>query len=295
MNELLQQCPICQSAHFDFFKEIPDYFLSKEHFQLVKCTRCGLVFIQNRPDKNSIGKYYESVNYISHTDSHKNLLANIYQLVRQWNVGKKYRMIKRYVPQGSILDIGCGTGDFLNHFLKKNWNVTGIEPSDSAREIANRKNNQQIFEEKKLPSFSNKTFDVVTMWHVLEHVHELNQRVETVHRLLKDDGVFIFSVPIYESWDATHYDTFWAAWDVPRHLYHFSQATIKTLLEKQHFQLLRVIPLPFDSYYISLLSESYKTKKSAPLKALLNGFVSNLNARLKTNNFSSLIFIAHKK
>lgn len=294
MNELLQQCPLCQAKRFEFFKEVPDYFLSKENFQLVKCVHCGLVFIQNRPDKSSIGAYYESEEYISHTDSHKNLFALVYQIVRRWNVAKKYRMIKRYISQGSILDIGCGTGDFLNYFFRKKWNVAGIEPSNSAREIANKKNNHQIFEEEKLNHFADGAFDVISMWHSLEHVHNLNERLSAVHRLLKDDGVFVFSVPIYESWDATHYDSFWAAWDVPRHLYHFSQATVKTLMDRNNFHLLKTIPLPFDSYYISLLSEGYKTKRGSLLRVFLNGFVSNLNARLKTKNFSSLIFIAQK-
>ena len=294
MNELLQQCPLCGSKQFEFFKEIPDHFLSKENFTLVKCADCGFVFIQNRPDKNSIDAYYESSEYISHTDSDKDLVAKIYQFVRRWNVAKKYRMIKRYVPHGSILDIGCGTGDFLNFFREKEWKVAGVEPSNSARAIANKKNNDQIFDESQLEIFDDKSFDVISMWHVLEHVHDLDQRVGAVSRLLKDDGVFVFSVPIYESWDATHYDAFWAAWDVPRHLYHFSQASVKNFLQQNNFRLLKVIPLPFDAYYISLLSEGYKSKKSAYLKALFNGFFSNLKAR-KTDNFSSLIFIVQKK
>ncbi len=294
MEELLQ-CPICHSNQLSQYQQIKDYFLSKEDFTLVRCSHCGFIFVNPRPDKSQIGPYYKAEAYISHSDTKKGLIAKMYQYVRNLNIRNKYKLINKYKKYGKILDIGCGTGDVLAYFSGKGWQVEGVEPDADARKVAINKNHITPHEESDLRNLPDASFDVITMWHVMEHVHNLEERMETIRRLIKPDGVFIFSVPMNDSFDAVHYGKFWAAWDVPRHLYHFTSETAKLLAENHRFKMMQTAPMKFDSYYISLLSEKYKTGKSSFIKAFFVGLKSNLKAQNHKNNYSSLIFVVSPK
>lgn len=293
--ETISKCAVCGSETQKPHQEIKDYFLSREIFQMVRCESCGFLFLNPRPSKDEISKYYKTENYISHSDSKRSLTAKIYQKVRNINIAKKYKLISSIIPKGNILDIGCGTGDVLKYFSEKKWDIFGIEPDNDARKIACEKTNTEIGKESDLLTFSDEKFDVITMWHVLEHVHNIDERMTTIHRIIKPDGIFIFSVPINESWDAQHYSNFWAAYDVPRHLSHFTQDTASLLMSRYCFEILKTIPMKFDSYYISLLSEKYKTGKNKFLKGFINGFKSNCKAKKLNGNFSSLIFVCRIK
>ncbi len=289
----LKKCPACASVNIEKFIETEDFFLSKETFSLSKCRNCQLVFLNPRPDSDELIKYYQSDQYISHHSEGLNPFVALYRYLRERNISYKYNLITKLVKYGSLLDIGCGTGEFLNYFSLKNWQVKGVEPDLDARKHAKAEFGLDVYDENMLNGFNDETFDVVTMWHVLEHVLDVNQRVKTVNKLLKKDGIFVVAVPNYLSWDAAHYNRFWAAYDVPRHLYHFSPNALINLVEKFNFKFLELKPLKLDSYYISLISENYKKGRLPYLNGFINGLKSNIYAK-KKQNYSSVIYFFRK-
>jgi SAM-dependent methyltransferase len=292
--EFLQNCPVCGSEMFDPFITGKDYFLTGESFEIVKCRKCGFRFTNPRPGPTELGKYYESPDYISHSDSRHGLFASVYQKVRKYTLGRKYALIHKYHQKGEILDIGCATGQFLNYMDERGWKVAGIEPDEKARNRAVTEFGLQVFPEKHLDSFKTASFDVITMWHVLEHISDLNSRIEHIKKLLKKDGTFIVAVPNCDAYDAEKYKSHWAGYDLPRHLYHFTKTDMKLLMEKFGFTIVKILPMRFDAFYVSLLSEKYKNGKIRWLPALWSGFWSNLNAGQK-NGHSSLIYVIKLK
>lgn len=290
--EKLNQCPICSSIEQFGFLKIADYFLTKEVFSIAKCNNCGFLFTNPRPSGSEISKYYQSQDYISHNTNNSNLFSKAYSIARNFSLRKKHSLISKLVKPGSILDIGCGTGEFLNFMRGKGWDTIGIEPAENPRNFARNIYSLEVYDEQELDFLSSGHFDVITLWHVLEHVPDLDQRLKQIKRLLSGGGVLLIALPNHESWDADYYKSYWAAWDVPRHLYHFSQQTINLLLDKNEFSLISAIPMKMDAYYISLLSEKYKVGKSSVFKAIYNGYRSNYSAKRNLNNYSSLIYLA---
>lgn len=282
---------MCGYDQFVEFKNVPDYFLTKEEFQIVKCKQCEFLLTNPRPDHANISRYYQSDEYLSHSKSNKGWLAGLYNFVRNISLNRKYKIISQHKSTGRILDIGCGTGEFLNFMKQKEWKVFGIEPAESPRVFARQKFNLDIYEEDELEKLPSHGFDVITLWHVLEHVQDLNHRINQIKRLLVSEGLLIIALPNCESWDAQHYDEFWAAWDMPRHFYHFSKKTISLLVNNHQLKMISVHPMKFDAYYISLLSEKYKKQKMGFIKAIFNGMRSNISANRNDNNYSSLIFL----
>lgn len=267
-----------------------DHTVSGEEFTLIYNDEMSLYKTTPVPEEKNLGKYYDSDAYISHTDSKKGFIDFIYQVVKNYTLSNKVTYINTTNPsKGKLLDIGAGTGDFLLKAKKKGWEVYGVEPN----EIARKKANEKGLELKKDVAFENQKFDVISMWHVLEHVPNLEQQIETLKNLLAENGTLFVAVPNFNSFDAKHYKQYWAAYDVPRHLWHFSREAIKKLFHPKKLFVVKILPMKFDSYYVSLLSEKYKTGKSNFIKALYNGFKSNLNAN-NTGEYSSLIYIIKK-
>lgn len=292
--ELLSHCPVCNSDTFSDFLICKDYFLTQEEFTIVECTSCGFKIVNPRPDSESIGRYYESPDYVSHSSSGGGFLTNIYTRVRKLTHKKKYNLVNKYSEQGNILDIGCASGELLNLFKINNWKSFGIEPNEKARNFAIETFGLDVKPEAEIKNLPDQFFDVIMMWHVLEHVHLLNDRILDLYRLLKPGGTIFIAVPNCNSYDAKYYGKFWAAYDVPRHLYHFTPSTIKILFEKAVFKIEKILPMKFDSYYVSLLSEKYKNKKSKYLAAFFTGLKSNRKARKTENTSSSQIFVVKK-
>lgn len=308
--ETLNSCPICKQGASKPFLACVDYTVSRETFQVVQCGTCGFRFTSPRPDEKEIGKYYQAEEYISHSDTSKGLVNKLYLMVRNYTIGKKVKLINKLQTQSpkskaqrSILDIGCGTGEFLNACQENDWAVTGIEPSEIARKNAKEKFNLSLYKSlQALPMKGTATgseyssgaelFNVVTLWHVLEHVHQLDKTISQINNLLLNEGVLIIAVPNCDSWDARKYGVHWAAWDVPRHLYHFTKKDIETLFKRYGFKLSETLPMKFDSFYVSLLSEKYKTGKPNLIPGFLNGWNSNHAAG--KNGFSSQIYILKK-
>lgn len=298
--EYLNNCPICKSTAFDKHLELTDHFLSKESFVIIKCQACGFRFTNPRPPKNNISKYYKSEQYISHSNKKTDIFSVIYQIARRLNLQSKYNIIKRHVSRTekdslNVLDIGAGTGHFLHFLQKRNWNVFGVEPDANACREAKKQFELNLLPEAALSGLNANSYDVISMWHVLEHVHNLNNRMEEVQNLLKKSGVFILALPNPDSFDAKYYVNLWAAYDVPRHLYHFTKNDVQNLATKHNFSIEKIYTMPLDAFYVSILSEKYRANRLGFFRALLNGIRSNLSYSSKNPNSSSLIYILRTK
>ncbi len=292
MLETVKHCPSCNHAGYNHYISCKDYTVSGETFNIVKCENCQLLFTNPRPVVEDIAGYYKSDEYISHHNKSQSLSDALYKLVRNFTLKAKVNLISKYGKKGSLLDIGCGTGFFLQQAHKSGWKVKGVEPNETARKQA-ISNDIQV--ETDLKEYSGQQFDNITLWHVLEHVYDLNQFIEELKNSLTDDGTIFIAVPNSKSFDAQHYKEDWAAYDLPRHLYHFDQHTIKETLKRHDLSIIDTIPMKFDAYYVSLLSESY-IKKSVfnYITFLINGMKSNRFASNNNNNYSSLIYIIKK-
>lgn len=292
--ERLDHCPICSKTELKNFLVVQDKSVSQESFVLVQCENCGLKFTNPRPDQESIGPYYASEAYISHSDTSKGLLNKTYRLVRSMAVKRKVELVNRLGNKGKILDYGCGVGYFLQACQKQGWEVEGVEPNESARKQTEEKIGKPLFQ-GSLDNLGEEIFSVITMWHVLEHVHELNETLQTLVKATKKGGYLVIAVPNADSYDAKKYGADWAAYDVPRHLYHFNKASMQKLLKKHKLHLKEVLPMKWDSYYVSILSEKYKHGQTKMLGSFFTGFRSNLHGAKNDNSYSSQIFIAEKR
>jgi 2-polyprenyl-3-methyl-5-hydroxy-6-metoxy-1,4-benzoquinol methylase len=295
--ETLLNCPVCNASESKAFIKCTDYTVSKELFTIVVCSVCNFKYTNPRPKSDEIGKYYESEEYVSHSNTSKGLINKIYKSVRKYALSKKVSLINKYIinsNEKSVFDIGCGTGEFLNACKLNGWNTIGIEPNKSARNLGKTNYSLNIFEEDYLDQLKDKSFDIITMWHVLEHVHELNNKIDQLRRLLKDDGTIIIAVPNCDSKDAEIYTDKWAAYDVPRHLYHFVPDSMNLLLKNHTLNIIKKLPMIFDSFYVSMLSEKYKLGKVNLVSAIINGLKSNIKASKNDVNYSSIIYIVKK-
>ncbi|WP_281227346.1 class I SAM-dependent methyltransferase [Flavobacterium aquiphilum] len=270
------------------FLQLKDYSVSQETFDLYYDELLDMLITHPQPSLDVLGKYYESADYISHTDSKRSIFEKAYHFVKNIALKNKLNLINSYQPsKGMILDIGAGTGDFLSVAQNNGWKTIGVEPSDKAKGIAKAKGVLFVENTSELESHS---CDVISMWHVLEHVPDLDQQIKELKRLLKPNGTLIVAVPNFKSFDAKHYGKFWAAYDVPIHFWHFSKKAIELLFQKENISLIKVLPMKFDSFYVSLLSEKYRTGKMNYLKAFFIGLQSNFKAKQKME-YSSHIYV----
>ena len=266
-----------------------DYFHTQEEFELLYDSEYEMLI--THPQPKDLAPYYNSDNYISHSDSKAGLLSSIYQLVKNYSLKRKLKLINSFnSSDNQLLDIGAGTGDFILEAKHNNWNVHGVEPNLNAQKKAAQKG---LRLETSLTDLGTTKFDVITLWHVLEHLPNLSDQVKMITSLLKDNGTLVIAVPNFKSYDAQKYKSFWAAFDVPRHLWHFSRKSIHLLFDEYGLKVNQTKPMPFDAYYVSLLSEKYKFGKPNYLKAFYNGFVSNIKA-ISSKEHSSLIYVLNK-
>jgi 2-polyprenyl-3-methyl-5-hydroxy-6-metoxy-1,4-benzoquinol methylase len=292
--ETLQNCPICESAEQKELLVCIDDTVTKEKFSIRECVSCGFNFTNPRPNERQLGNYYESEDYVSHSNTSKGLINFTYQIVRKYTLRSKLNLINSLSTKGNILDIGCGTGEFLNICKENKWNTTGIEPSNKGRNQAIQNYALQVYDEAGINKLEKNKFDVITMWHVLEHVPQLQQRIEEIKTLLKKGGTLVIAVPNRMSYDAKLYKENWAGYDVPRHLYHFSPQDITNLFEKHSFKIQKIKPMNFDAFYVSMLSEKIKTGKSNFIKGLIIGSLSNIKSLFHKYTCSSQIYILRR-
>ena len=289
---IISKCPVCGNQQLEKYITVRDHSISGEEFELFKCSVCQLLVTQPQPDEKSIGRYYSSDEYISHSDTDEGIINKVYHQVRAVMLRQKHDLVCEYQQPGRLLDIGCGTGYFPAYMRENGWEVTGLEPDESARQVALRKLELEIQDINRLPELPESTFDVITMWHVLEHVHKLGETISTVRKLLKPTGTFICAVPNYTSADARKYGAYWAAYDVPRHLWHFAPATMTRLLGDRGLHLVKTRGMPFDAYYVSLLSEKYRGNKAGIFAGAIYGTASNFQAMGSPDKSSSVIYIS---
>jgi len=290
--ETSSACPVCTGTSFSPFLSCTDYLVSNKIFTIQSCNRCGFRLTNPRPDAASIGQYYKSDAYISHNDSGGGVIGTIYKGVRSYTLRSKLALINSLVKRpGKLLDVGCGTGSFLETCQIAGWAITGMEPDDDARRVASEKLSTPLAE--RLADVPADQYDVITLWHVLEHVADLDSTIARFHQLLSDSGSLLIAVPNSDSYDATVFGPHWAAYDVPRHLHHFTPTTIKPLFEQRGFTLVDQKPMPFDAFYISMLSTRYQNGRTDYVKSFLTGLTSNRRAK-RTGNWSSLIYIFQK-
>lgn len=288
---LLKNCPACESADISKQKTVKDHFLSQENFDLYTCTSCHLLFTNPRPALEKIGTYYKSEDYVSHSSTKKGLVNRVYNSVRSYTLNGKLKLIRTLSEGKGLLDIGAGTGHFVTKMKSAGYEVTGLEPDEDARAVCAELNRVDLLPIERLYAEELGSFDVITMWHVLEHVYNLRDDLKRISGLLNQNGVLVIAVPNHTSFDAEHYDGFWAAYDVPRHLYHFDPSSIIPMVEGYGLKFEKMLPMKFDSYYVSMLSEKYKG--GSLMSALKVGWKSN--RRSKGGKCSSQIYIFRNK
>ena len=270
-----------------FYNKVVDHSVSKEIFDLHHNPEFDMLITFPKPSLEKLPSYYESDDYISHTDGKRSLFEKMYHFIKGIALKKKLKLINSQSVKGKLLDIGAGTGDFLTVAKNDGWLTVGIEPSEKAKEIAIKKG---VNFAQDLASLESNSYDIITMWHVLEHVPNLEEYISELKRLIKPSGTIIIAVPNFKSYDAKYYGEFWAAFDVPRHLWHFSKTAIQKLFAKENLKLVEVLPMKFDSFYVSLLSEKYKNGKMNFLKAFWIGLKSNQYGNRK-KEYSSHIYV----
>ena len=297
-SELLASCPLCGSADLRDKLRVRDKSVSQETFTIQQCAACGFQFTNPRPTAASIGKYYESAAYVSHNSAAQGLVNRVYKAARYFTVRRKVALITRLNGRrtGRLLDYGCGTGHFLAGAKRAGWQVTGLEPNDRARRDAAARAGQPVLEATALAGLPPGSFDIITLWHVLEHVHTLQDTLNQLITALRPGGKLLIAVPNAESLDAQHYRQDWASYDVPRHLYHFVPATMRQLLGTHGLRVTQILPLPLDAYYISMLSERNRAAErvGGPLAVLRAGYKSNQYAAQHDGQYSSLLYVAER-
>ena len=285
----MNHCPYCHNTLYNPYLKLNDEFLTKEPFEIVECASCHLLYTIPRPAPDQIGAYYQSDEYLSHQENKSGLVPKIYEAVKSINIKHKYHLATDGLLLGKLLDIGCGVGDFLLAAQKHGWAVSGIEPSSQAKTIAEQRLGFKPFNPEDSAHLESGSFDVITMWHVLEHVEDLPQQRDEIARLLKPNGRLVIAVPNCLSYDALYYKAQWAAWDVPRHISHFNKDTLSAIFSDSCFKLIDYQGLKWDAYYISYLSERYLGHNMPLLRGAYRGALSNMKAR-RSGMYSSLVY-----
>ncbi len=285
-------CPLCSSDRITLYLKCTDYLVSKREFDICTCSSCGFVFTREYADEQSIGRYYESDDYISHDDNAKGFLNRIYLQARYIMVRRKRRIVENAtgLRKGKILDIGCGTGYFAATMKKSGWNVTGIEPNIKARDFASGQFGLDVKSPEQISELPSGSFDCITMWHVLEHFHDPFSYAAEIKRLLKPGGLCLSALPNCSSFDAKHYGESWAAYDVPRHLWHFKPKTFRVFAEKNGFRITGIRSLLLDVFYISILSEKNKGSHFPFVKGIIKGSLFAFRSLFDKRKSSSLIY-----
>jgi 2-polyprenyl-3-methyl-5-hydroxy-6-metoxy-1,4-benzoquinol methylase len=289
-------CPLCSSEKIGLQFNCTDHFISKEDFTVFKCSSCDFSFTQDYPEESEITRFYESDSYISHSNTSEGFSNKLYRFARSLTLRRKKKLIKRItgLTGGILLDIGSGTGHFASTMKKAGWKVKGIEINEKARIFSISHFGLEISTPDKITAIEADSFDCITLWHVLEHFHDPFKYTSEIYRLLKPGAVCVIALPNCSSYDAEHYKKFWAAWDVPRHLWHFNPDTFRLFSEKTGFLLEDLRILPLDVFYISQLSEKYKGSSLAFLIGMSKGIVFAFLSVFKKRKSSSVIYILRK-
>jgi lipoic acid synthetase len=286
-------CPVCQSNNTHLYLNCVDHFKTQKSFPIRTCSNCGIGFTTECPAEDELEYYYESDNYISHGSSSGGIVNKVYQMVRNVALNKKRGIVKRELGQitGSLLDIGSGTGHFAAKMKGAGWKTKCVEVNNNARQFSISHFELDAIPPSEISHLHNAEFDCITLWHSLEHLPYLNQYIAEIQRLLKANGICIVAVPNIISYDAKYYKEYWAAYDVPRHLWHFSPDALRFLFESKGFKLLNIKLMPLDVFYISILSERYRKNSVALLSGTCKGLFFAMRTLFNKKGGSSLIYV----
>jgi 2-polyprenyl-3-methyl-5-hydroxy-6-metoxy-1,4-benzoquinol methylase len=286
----LTSCPICKSRGFGHVLTATDYTVTLESFHILRCDRCEFTFTNPQPPATELDKYYASDAYISHSETKQGLINRVYHIAQRRNLHNKYILCNRLAPPGAWADYGSGAGAFVHYSATRGQDITGFEPSETGRTQALKKSINCL----PIDAFPNdKKYACITMWHVLEHIPDFIQVLKNLSDQLLPNGILVIAVPNHESHDAAIYRSKWAAYDVPRHLWHFTEKDIHALSKMLHMTLEKIQPMKMDAYYVSMLSEK-NLNNGLLFRGVWNGFLSNLRARLSGRPYSSQIYILRK-
>ena len=282
-------CPLCQGSELAPFASATDHLVSGKQFTIIQCKACGFLFTQDAPSNDSIEQYYDSEKYLPHNTRH-GFNSFIYRSVRSVMFNWKHALIQYYHnTRGTLIDVGAGNGHFMAHMQRSGWDVVGCEQSELARTEAWNRWELHLDGDAMETEYRTGCADVITAWHAIEHIHDLHGLWDRFNNWLKSDGILLVAVPNCFSADAQHYGYTWAAWDVPRHLWHFSINTIHELSQQHGFRLIDIKSLPLDACYIAMLSDQNK------FKAIINGLRFMIKGFSNKQNASSLIYIFSKQ
>jgi 2-polyprenyl-3-methyl-5-hydroxy-6-metoxy-1,4-benzoquinol methylase len=296
MSVYYDNCPLCNSGELADFLVAKDHLLSSEEFTLIKCNSCGFVFTQNVPSPDKIGAYYQSQDYVSHSDTRKGLMNKLYHLARNYMLGKKFRMVRKVAKGKKLLDIGCGTGYFPAYMKRKGYEAVGVEVDEKARNFASKEFGLTVHSpDEFLNNGLGQKFDVITLWHVLEHLDDFNNYIEKMLEHLEKDGSLVIALPNCSSLDARFYKEFWAGYDVPRHLWHFTPSTFNILAKNHNLELVKMKRLPLDPFYNSMLSEKYRKNKLYMFAGLIIGKLAYLESLFNLKKSSSIVYFLNSK
>ncbi len=284
-----EKCPLCNSPHIQFkYDAIRDYASTDDPFSILCCNNCSLLYTYPIPE--NLDRYYDSNNYISHSEDRQGIINKLYYYFRNINLNYKYKLTKKHSTGNNWADYGAGAGSFCAYATKKGIHITAYEPNAYARESSIKKGVETYDSVDFLTTTT--SYNCITLWHVLEHIVNPTESLNQFHKRLKQNGVLILALPNHNSFDCQYYNKYWAAWDVPRHLWHFNETALNTLAKNTGFEILTTYPLYFDSFYVSALSEKYK--KGFLLIGFIIGFISNVYAFLNRKPYSSMIYILKK-
>ena len=293
----LTRCPLCGSEQLEPTLTCVDSYASGEMFKLYRCAHCGFLMTQDAPAEEEIGRYYAVADYISHTDTRKGAMNRVYHWARRYMLRRKALLVEReaHLTTGRLLDIGTGTGYFPAEMQRRGWQVEAVEKSAEARQFAKTHFNLEVKPDHTLHTLPQGAYQVITLWHVMEHLYNLEETWQQLYQLLDEKGVLIVAVPNCSSWDARKYGAYWAAYDVPRHLWHFTPNTIQQMGSKQGFRLVERYPMPLDAFYVSMLSEKHMHHRGAFVRGLLMGLPALWASAIKKERSSSMIYVFRKK
>ena len=296
--ETLFNCSICNTPlPVNPFITARDHLVSGKTFNIVRCVKCSFLLTNPRPDPDEIHQYYQSEAYISHTDKSRSFDDFLYHQVKAFMLKRKIRLLKKHTihEQKKLLDFGCGTGGFLMAAVDAGFKAEGFEPGEVAQRVAKGKGLTVFNHVDILFKKETNRYDIISLWHVLEHIHEFPAILHNFNTLLYDNSLLFIAVPMANSADAKYYKQHWAAYDLPRHLYHFTRKSLTSACQNAGFKLIDKQPMVFDSYYVSLLSEKHMGSRFPLFKAFCRGSISNLKAMFKNSPWSSEVFVFKKK
>lgn len=292
----INSCSACLSEDVTKIMDVKDHSISGESFSLAQCNKCGFRFTEDPPSEADCGPYYQSEDYVSHSDTSEGFIFKVYHWVRNVMLGRKYALLKSLSAAKTLLDVGSGTGYFPDFMQKKGYKVTGIEVDDKARNYSKDKFGLTVYsptylKENKLEG----TFGYITLWHVLEHLYRPDEYMQLFHKYLDPNGYLIIAVPNHLSHDAKVYQGYWAAYDVPRHLWHFHPGALHELAERNGFKIIKKESMPFDPFYNAMLSEKYQGKSLGLLRGGWTGLIALFKGWSDINQASSVIYVMTKK